>query len=444
MSPIKRRNDHLFLSPPQEKKHYSTGRTLSLIAKKNIPANFFKLKKITSSKNSKSAKVNRRSKNCISQQSDKSINKEKIVIINRLSSNFFQSINLSQNEYDEICRFYVANKGYLEKRGEAVHIKKESVNLPRTVIYIPDDPFKGLHISTKKEVGIGAFNRVVEMFHLETGEITVKRSGLLEHVTEREIDRNNDYAKADPERRYFETGYPVYHLGSWRPRNQDRWRVPQEKSIQKVTMVMNKLSGGDLFDKICFAPNHPSSRMSRLERMKVICHFNRAVIESHRIGLVDLDCKPENILLDEDGNPKVGDFGLVYKAGVSLTKAVGSPGYISPEMIELLRTKRPLIVEPANQMWIQGCIMANTLVGSQFHYWTGQMDGYWGAVCNKYGLKAVIANIFPKYQSEGTVDWCIARCLEFFPEDRISAEELQPYLDKLYHGMRSNTEPSTI
>jgi len=50
---------------------------------------------------------------------------------------------------------------------------------------------------------------------------------------------------------------------------------------------------------------------------------------------VHRDLKPENLLLDENHNIKIVDFGLsnTYKTGEMLKTACGSPCYAAPEMV---------------------------------------------------------------------------------------------------------------
>jgi len=68
---------------------------------------------------------------------------------------------------------------------------------------------------------------------------------------------------------------------------------------------------------------------------KQICE---GLAEAHHLGVVHRDLKPQNIMVDEDGNARIMDFGIARSLrGKSITGAgvmIGTPEYMSPEQVE--------------------------------------------------------------------------------------------------------------
>jgi len=60
--------------------------------------------------------------------------------------------------------------------------------------------------------------------------------------------------------------------------------------------------------------------------------------EAHRLGVIHRDLKPSNIMIDDDGNARIMDFGIARSVkGKGITGAgmmIGTPEYMSPEQVE--------------------------------------------------------------------------------------------------------------
>ncbi|KAH8308521.1 hypothetical protein KR059_010406, partial [Drosophila kikkawai] len=100
----------------------------------------------------------------------------------------------------------------------------------------------------------------------------------------------------------------------------------------KVYLVMELVTGGELFDRIVEKGSYTEKDASHLIRQIL-----EAVDYMHEQGVVHRDLKPENLLYysaEDDSKIMISDFGLskMEDSGIMAT-ACGTPGYVAPEVL---------------------------------------------------------------------------------------------------------------
>jgi 5'-AMP-activated protein kinase catalytic alpha subunit len=94
---------------------------------------------------------------------------------------------------------------------------------------------------------------------------------------------------------------------------------------------MEHCCNGELFSYIT-----SKTKLKEEEACRLYQQLISAISYLGELGIVHRDVKPENLLLDDQLNLKMVDFGLsnTYKEGEKLSTACGSPCYAAPELIK--------------------------------------------------------------------------------------------------------------
>ena len=97
-------------------------------------------------------------------------------------------------------------------------------------------------------------------------------------------------------------------------------------------LVMELIDGGTLRELLRERGPMPPHAVAAV--LRPICH---GLGVAHAAGLVHRDVKPENVLISDDGEVKIADFGLVQavaEAGITSTSVIlGTAAYLSPEQV---------------------------------------------------------------------------------------------------------------
>lgn len=135
----------------------------------------------------------------------------------------------------------------------------------------------------------------------------------------------------------------------------DYWREPGS-----AYLVMRLMRGGSLQTKL------KEGALALTATFRVLQQIGDALHCAHRAGIIHRDIKPGNILLDEDGNAYLADFGFAKNLGdaalVEQTQAgtiIGSLEYISPEQLQA----EP--VRPQSDIYCLGIVLYEILTGQK-------------------------------------------------------------------------------
>jgi serine/threonine protein kinase len=168
-----------------------------------------------------------------------------------------------------------------------------------------------------KVVGKGSFGKVMQVKKKDTGEIYAMKV-LKKNV----LVARKQVAHTQTERRVLEEiDHPFIVSLRFAFQTQD-----------KLYMILDYFTGGELFFHLKSTGRFEESR-AKFYAAQIVSSLECL----HKHTIVYRDLKPENVLLDEDGNIKLTDFGLSKESvtGTALTHTFcGTPEYLAPEVIQ--------------------------------------------------------------------------------------------------------------
>ena len=122
-------------------------------------------------------------------------------------------------------------------------------------------------------------------------------------------------------------------------------------------VVMEYVPGGTLEQFV-----KPGKLLPVDKVVEIIFKCTRALNFAHRLGITHRDIKPANILLTDDGEIKISDFGAALTSehnDITQVSGVGSPCYMSPEQVQEV----PL--DQRTDIYSLGVVMYELLTGQR-------------------------------------------------------------------------------
>jgi eukaryotic-like serine/threonine-protein kinase len=184
-------------------------------------------------------------------------------------------------------------------------------------------------------------------------------------------------------------------------------------------LVLELVEGRDL-RALCRALRATGSASLLPERVAVhvACALLRALgaVQRRLPGLVHRDVTPHNVLVSDEGEVKLADFGIALTRGAARSTGPrmvkGKPGYVAPEQIH------GLAVDPRADLFAVGVVLYELLAGAR----------PWAPACGLDELRAITQEPFvPLRERAPRVDRDLAAAVERLlardPDDRFASAE---------------------
>jgi tRNA A-37 threonylcarbamoyl transferase component Bud32 len=222
-----------------------------------------------------------------------------------------------------------------------------AIDPSQTFAYVPSDAaqqsFKIPGYELIGELGRGAMGVVYKARQIRADRIVALKVMInIDHARPADIERFTVEAQSSA-RLHHPNIIQVYEVG---------------QSGQSPYFTQEFATGGTLSSKIA------KQMLSHAETAQVMHSLAAAVAYAHSRQIVHRDLKPLNILIDENGNPKIADFGLARRMEDQshLTQdgtILGTPSYMAPEQA----SGNSNAIGPLSDVYSLGAILYELLTG---------------------------------------------------------------------------------
>ena len=171
----------------------------------------------------------------------------------------------------------------------------------------------------------------------------------------------------------------------------------------------------------------------------IVSRLADGLAHAHAHGVLHNDLKPANVLLTDDGQPMLLDFGVAedWKLRSSAPGAAigGTLPYMSPEHIESLRNRRPA-TDPRSDVYALGMRMYEMLTGHYpFRFPDGKFEEELPRILAERRTAPPRLRHLNPAVSPG-LEAVVRKCLEFDPRQRFQrAADLRDELERHRHGL---------
>lgn len=253
---------------------------------------------------------------------------------------------------------------------------------------------------TKQPIGKGSFGKVLLCIQILTGKPVaikvIEKSQLKNSFAEKrvlqeiQILRKLDHKNVVKLLEVFETETAIY-------------------------LVMEYLDRGDLYTLL---KSQKKGRLSEPQTKSLFSQLLKGLEYIHCQGILHRDIKLDNVLLDQNMNLKICDFGIsrTVVSGHRMTEQSGTPAFMAPEIVAGEGYEGF-----ASDVWSLGVVVYSLLTGTLPFRGNSAKDLNQNILKGAYNTEL---NLSPEAKS------LLARLLEVSPEKRIKIKEIpiQPWI----------------